>query len=59
MIVHNIEHRVSASIGLSIYPTDAIDGDQLLRFADQAMYLAKTSGKNGYHLFAAHRAQRE
>jgi len=30
-----------------------IDGDQLQRFADQAMYAAKESGKNRYHLFGA------
>lgn len=45
---------VSVSIGVSFYPqTDNVDADQLLRQADQAMYVAKQSGKNRYHLFDA------
>jgi len=43
--------RVSASIGLTLYPQDGVDADQLMRHADQAMYLAKQAGKNRYHLF--------
>ncbi|WP_062059051.1 EAL domain-containing protein [Cellvibrio sp. OA-2007] len=43
--------RVSASIGATIYPQDNADADQLLRHADQAMYIAKQAGKNCYHLF--------
>ena len=42
---------VSASIGVSLYPQDHADADTLLRHADQAMYLAKNSGKNRFHLF--------
>jgi diguanylate cyclase (GGDEF)-like protein/PAS domain S-box-containing protein len=42
---------VSASIGVSIYPRDGEDPDVLLRQADQAMYLAKESGRNRYRLF--------
>lgn len=43
--------NVSASIGVTLYPQDNVDGDQLMRHADQAMYAAKGSGKNRYHLF--------
>ena len=43
--------QVSASIGVTIYPRDVGDADQLLRHADQAMYMAKQAGKNRYHLF--------
>jgi diguanylate cyclase (GGDEF)-like protein/PAS domain S-box-containing protein len=43
--------NVSASIGVTLYPHDNVDGDQLMRHADQAMYVAKESGKNRYHLF--------
>lgn len=43
--------RVSASIGATLYPQDNADADQLLRHADQAMYIAKQAGKNCYHLF--------
>lgn len=44
--------QVSASIGISFYPqTEAVDADQLLRQADQAMYQAKLAGKNQYYFF--------
>lgn len=44
--------RVSASLGVTFYPqAEAIDADQLVRQADQAMYQAKQSGKNRYHIF--------
>jgi diguanylate cyclase (GGDEF)-like protein/PAS domain S-box-containing protein len=44
--------RVSASLGVTFFPQpDAIDADQLLRQADQAMYQAKLAGKNRYHIF--------
>ena len=44
---------VSGSIGVTLYPTDDADGETLLRHADQAMYEAKQSGRNGYALFDA------
>jgi diguanylate cyclase (GGDEF)-like protein/PAS domain S-box-containing protein len=43
--------QVSASIGVTLYPQDGSDAEQLLRHADQAMYMAKQAGKNCYHLF--------
>lgn len=43
--------NVSASIGVTVYPFDKGDPDQLLRHADQAMYIAKQNGKNCYHIF--------
>jgi diguanylate cyclase (GGDEF)-like protein/PAS domain S-box-containing protein len=46
--------QVSASIGVTFYPqTEEADADLLLRQADQAMYQAKLSGKNRYHVFDA------
>ena len=56
--------KVSASIGVTLYPADNTDPDQLIRHADQAMYVAKQKGKNCYHLFdtvseGASRTQRE
>jgi diguanylate cyclase (GGDEF)-like protein/PAS domain S-box-containing protein len=49
--VHGQSIRISASIGVALYPEDDHDPDTLLRHADQAMYIAKQSGKNRYHLF--------
>lgn len=43
---------MTASIGLSVFPQDAQDGETLLRNADSAMYRAKNRGKNGYQQFA-------
>jgi diguanylate cyclase (GGDEF)-like protein/PAS domain S-box-containing protein len=42
---------VSASIGVTFYPTDHNDPDVLLRHADQAMYQAKQLGRNRMHPF--------
>jgi diguanylate cyclase (GGDEF)-like protein/PAS domain S-box-containing protein len=42
---------VTASIGVTMYPQDDAEADQLMRHADQAMYQAKQSGKNKFHLF--------
>ena len=42
----------SASVGVTFYPQpQPVEADQLLRQADQAMYQAKLSGKNRYHVF--------
>jgi diguanylate cyclase (GGDEF)-like protein/PAS domain S-box-containing protein len=49
--VNNVIFHLSASIGITIYPQDNANADQLVRHADQAMYVAKGSGKNCYHLF--------
>ncbi|MEM9922263.1 MAG: CHASE2 domain-containing protein [Cyanobacteria bacterium P01_D01_bin.50] len=40
--------RVSASIGISIYPNTACDSETLIKQADAAMYRAKHLGKNRY-----------
>ena len=42
----NIEARVSASIGIAAYPESADDVRSLISSADQAMYRAKSLGKN-------------
>ena len=42
---------LSASIGLTLYPIDDEDADTLLRHADQAMYIAKQSGKNRHVMY--------
>lgn len=45
------EIYVSASIGITVYPPDAADADTLVRYADVAMYRAKSAGRNGYQFF--------
>lgn len=49
--VNGIALSVSASVGVTIYPDDNVNADQLVRHADQAMYSAKQSGKNQYAFF--------
>jgi len=52
--IDGTEVTVTASVGLTLYPQQQeVDADQLLRQADQAMYVAKQAGKNRYHLFDA------
>jgi diguanylate cyclase (GGDEF)-like protein len=43
-------YRVTASIGLSLYPEAGKSPQRLLRSADMAMYDAKRLGKNRWHL---------
>lgn len=45
------ELRVSASIGISLFPEDGCDTETLLRNADSAMYHAKDMGRNNYQFF--------
>jgi len=45
------ECHVGGSIGISLFPEDADDFETLLTQADEAMYLAKQSGKNTYKFF--------
>jgi len=51
--------HLTASIGVSIYPFDDADADTLLRHADQALYVVKERGRNGYHLFDAEQDKRD
>lgn len=46
------ECRVSASIGIAVFPDDAADADALLRNADSAMYLAKEEGKDNVRCYS-------
>jgi diguanylate cyclase (GGDEF)-like protein/PAS domain S-box-containing protein len=51
--------QVTASLGMTYYSkNDEIDADHLLRQADQAMYQAKQSGKNRYHVFEREQERR-
>ena len=42
---------VSASVGISVYPSDALNAEQLLRNADSALFKAKSAGREGYALY--------
>ncbi|AHC32810.1 MULTISPECIES: phosphodiesterase DibA [unclassified Pseudomonas] len=42
---------ISASIGISLFPSDALSAEQLLRNADSALFKAKSVGREGYALY--------
>ena len=42
---------VSASVGITLFPADASEVDALIKHADQAMYVAKNSGRNRFSYF--------
>ena len=42
---------ISASIGISVFPSDALNAEQLLRNADSALFKAKSIGREGYALY--------
>lgn len=44
---------VSSSIGISIYPDDGESPQNLLKFADSAMYKAKAEGRNNFQYYNA------
>ncbi|NID14284.1 putative bifunctional diguanylate cyclase/phosphodiesterase [Luteibacter yeojuensis] len=47
------ELQATISVGISFFPDDAVDGELLLRHADEAMYGAKSLGRNNYQIYAA------
>ncbi|MBP1127161.1 MULTISPECIES: phosphodiesterase DibA [Pseudomonas] len=42
---------ISASIGISLFPGDALSAEQLLRNADSALFKAKSAGREGFALY--------
>jgi len=50
--VDGVDIYLTASIGISLYPIDALDSDTLLKHADVAMYSVKQSGRDGHKLYA-------
>jgi diguanylate cyclase (GGDEF)-like protein len=45
------QDSIGSSIGISVFPEDAEDGDGLLATADDAMYEVKRSGKSNYRFY--------
>jgi len=48
LAIHGHECRITGSIGISMFPTDALDEETLIKNADAAMYVAKEEGRNGF-----------
>jgi diguanylate cyclase (GGDEF)-like protein/PAS domain S-box-containing protein len=51
IMVDNKKLHISASIGISIYPDDTKSIKDMLKFADIAMYRAKTDGRNNFKYY--------
>ncbi|WP_170972129.1 EAL domain-containing protein [Bacillus yapensis] len=56
--INEYELFVSASIGISIYPTDGATPGELLKKADIALYQAKEQGRNRYQLYVDYMDER-
>ncbi|WP_051188609.1 bifunctional diguanylate cyclase/phosphodiesterase [Proteocatella sphenisci] len=49
--------KIEISVGVSVFPKDSSDVDELMMYADIAMYTVKNSGKNNYAFFNIPMAQ--
>ncbi|ATQ79145.1 diguanylate cyclase [Massilia violaceinigra] len=47
------ELNVTASIGITMHPLDASQPDELIKYADTAMYRAKQAGRDTFRFFTA------
>lgn len=56
---NNRLHRVSTSIGVALFPDHGEYVDDLVANADIAMYQAKASGRNGWHIYSPEEQDRE
>ena len=51
VVTDGFSAAVSASVGISLFPNDALELRELLSFADRAMYKAKSKGRNGFYFY--------
>jgi EAL domain-containing protein (putative c-di-GMP-specific phosphodiesterase class I) len=51
IVVRDEVFRLSASIGVALFPDDGGSPENLIKHADTAMYQAKTEGRNTIHFF--------
>lgn len=52
-VIDGKEIFIGASVGISVYPGDGHDVDNLIKAADIAMYQVKSEGKNNYRFYSA------
>ena len=51
-IIHHHEVTISASIGIAMFPADTMHAEDLLRYAEIAMYHAKSQRKGAYQFYS-------
>lgn len=56
--IQGIQHKVTATLGIALYPESGHDANTLLRNADIALYRAKENGRNNYQFFTSDMHQR-
>ena len=44
--------QITASIGIAVYPNDALDYKKLIKLADDAMYRVKHSGRDSFKFYS-------
>lgn len=59
LTMHNRTHKISASIGIALFPEHGGNVHDLLAAADLAMYHAKETGRNAWYLFSDQDHSRE
>ncbi len=50
--LHGLELTSTCSIGITVFPDDAVTADALMKNADLAMYKSKETGRNRFHYFS-------
>lgn len=56
--VQDKSYSLSISVGISLFPTDAVSEEELMRHADVALHKAKQEGRNGFCFFSDELGQR-
>ena len=51
--IEDNELYISSSIGISLYPDDGATAQNLLKYADSAMYKAKAEGRNNFQFYSS------
>ena len=57
-ILQDKSYSLSISVGISLFPTDAVSEEDLMRHADVALHKAKQEGRNGFCFFSDELGQR-
>jgi diguanylate cyclase (GGDEF)-like protein/PAS domain S-box-containing protein len=58
LTIEGHEFFISSSIGLSVYPTDGLTPEELIKHADVAMYRAKETGRNNFQFYTSEMNER-
>ncbi|SOC39737.1 bifunctional diguanylate cyclase/phosphodiesterase [Ureibacillus acetophenoni] len=49
--IDGVEHRITCSLGVALYPDHGTSSDELIKNADDALYTVKGNGKNNFSVF--------